>query len=65
LLAALAGQGQADQAAAVFGHEIDRVRRDLLGRHDQIAFVLAIFIIHDDDHAPLAQIFDNLFGAVQ
>ena len=42
---------QADQAAAVRHHEVDDVRRDLLGRNRQVAFVLPILVV-DDDHEP-------------
>ena len=40
----------ADQAAPVRGHEVDRLRRDLLGRNRQIAFVLPILVVDHDDH---------------
>ena len=42
---------QADLPAAVPGHEVDRLRRDLRRGHRQIAFVLAVLIVHDDEHA--------------
>ena len=60
LLAAFLGQGEADQAAAVLGHEVDRFGRDLLGRDDQIAFILAILVVDDDHHATLAEELDRL-----
>ena len=41
---------QADQAAAVARHEVDRLRRDLLGGDRQVALVLAILVVDDDDH---------------
>ena len=43
---------QADQSAAVARHEVDRVRRHFLGRDRQIAFVLPIRVVDDDDHLP-------------
>ena len=52
LLGALVRDRRADQAAAVLGHEIDRLGRDLFRRHDQVALVFAIGIVgHDDDPA--------------
>ena len=33
-----------------FDHEVDGLRRDLRRRHRQIAFVLAILVVDDDDH---------------
>ena len=41
---------QADQAAAVRHHEVDDVRRDLLGGNREVAFVLAILVVDDDHH---------------
>ena len=42
---------QADQAAPVLRHEVDRLRRHLRRRHRQVALVLAILVVDDDDHA--------------
>ena len=47
---ALLGERQADQAAPVLGHEVDRRGRHLLGRHAQIALVLAVLVVHQDHH---------------
>src|SRR4029450_12828440 len=55
--------GHADEAPAVLRHEIDRFRRDLLGRERQVAFVLAIFVVaHDDDLAGTER-FDRVLDA--
>ena len=61
LPAALAGQRQADQAARVGDHEVDVGRLDQFGRHDQIALVFAILVVDDDDHAAVADFFQQ-FG---
>ena len=61
LVAAVFGQRQTDQAAAVDRHEIDDLRRHLLGRTDEIALILAVFVIDDDDHPAVANILDGLF----
>ena len=50
LVAALGRQRQADQPAAVLGHEVDRLGRDELGRHREVALVLAVLVVADDDH---------------
>ena len=60
LVGALLGQRQADQAAAVLGHEVDGVGRGHLRGDDQIALVLAVLGIDQDDHAAVAQIVDDL-----
>ncbi len=60
LLDPLAGQRQADQAAAEAGHEVDRVGRRHLRGDDQVAFVLAPLVIHQDDHPAVARVVDDL-----
>ena len=55
------GQGQADHAAGVLDHEVDRLGRDLLGRDDEVALVLAVFIIDQDDHLAGLEVFED-FG---
>ena len=58
--AALRGQRQADQPARLLGHEVDRLRRRELRRHHQVALVLAVLAVADDDHAPGADLLDRL-----
>ena len=41
---------QANQSARVFDHEVDGFGGDELRRHQQIAFVFAVFRVGDDDH---------------
>ena len=53
-------QRQADQAAAVLGHEVDGVGRGHLRRDHEIAFVLAVLGVDQDDHAAVAQVLDDL-----
>ena len=59
---------QADEAAPVLRHEVDRLWRDLVGSNRQVALVLPVFIVDDDDHLSLAEgvegIFDPGDGAV-
>ena len=52
--------GHADQAAAVGGHEVDDLRGHLLRRDRQIAFVLPILVVHDDDHLAVADGLDGV-----
>ncbi len=61
LVAALLGERQADQPAAEAGHEIDRLRRHFLGGDRQVALVLAILVVHEDDHAPAPELLHRLF----
>src|SRR3954454_2717394 len=60
LLATLAGQRQADQAPGFLGHEVDRLRRGELSRHHQVALVLAVRAVADDDHMTAANLLDRL-----
>ncbi len=60
LVEPLAGHRHADQAAAVRGHEVDDLRRHLLGRDRQVAFVLAILVVDDDDHLAAADGVDGV-----
>ena len=41
-------------------HEVDGVRRRELGGDDEIALVLALGIVDDDDHLPVPDVLDGL-----
>ena len=58
LARALLGQRQADEAAAVLGHEVDGVGRGHLRGDDEVALVFAVLGVHQDDHAAVAQILE-------
>jgi len=58
--AMLARQCQADQAAAVPGHEVDGLGRDQIGRQHEITFVFTVFLVNQDDHAAGRQLGDQL-----
>ena len=60
-VAALLGQRQTNQSAPKLRHEIDHFRRHFLRRHGQIAFILAILVIHQHNHPPLANFLHSLF----
>ena len=60
---ALGAHRQADQAATVGRHKVDRFGRYRLGGHDQVALVLPILIVHQDHHLALANVLDDLFNA--
>ena len=60
LVAALRRQAEADQPAPVRRHERDRLRRDELRRDRQVALVLAVGVVDDDDEAPRADVLDRL-----
>ena len=56
----LLGQRQADEAAPLARHEVDRLGRDQIGGHRQVALVLAILVV-DEDHHPAGA--DRVDGA--
>ena len=58
-------QREADQPPPVGGHEIDGLRRDFFGGHTKIALVFTIFVIHEDDHFPISNVFNRLFNCYQ
>ena len=62
LLDALAGQRQADQAARVLGHEVDGLGRRALRRDDEVALVLAVLVVDQDEHPALAGFLDDVLG---
>src|SRR5262249_44541501 len=56
---ALLGHRETNQPTPIPRHEIDCFRSDLLGSQCEIAFVLSILIVNDDDHAPRADFFQS------
>ena len=60
LVAALLGERQADQPARVGCHEVDRLGRRELRGDRQVALVLAVGRVHDDDELALADVLDRV-----
>ena len=48
----------ADQATGFRGKEINDLWRGFLGGNDQVAFILTVLIIHQDDHAAGADVIE-------
>ena len=61
LLGAVAGEGEANEASCVGRHEVDRVGSCELRCDHEIAFVLAVGVIDDDDEATFSDVFDRGF----
>ena len=55
-LALVLGERQADESAPVRRHEVDVLGRDALGGDAEIALVLPVLVVHEDDHAPGANL---------
>ena len=47
------------------GHEVDDLGRDVLGRAHQVALVLAVLTVQDDDRLALAQVLDHFRDVVE
>ena len=59
VVGALLGESEADEAAAVAGHEVDGLGSDEFGGEGEVAFVFAVFVVDDDDHASGAELFEG------
>ena len=59
------GERDANETAAVLGHEIDRLGCDLGRGHDQIPLVLALGIVGHDDHFAGANIAQDGFDGIK
>ena len=60
-LEALLGEREADQSAPEARHEVDRFRRHALRGHAEVAFVLAVLVVGEDDHPAGADLGDAVF----
>ena len=56
----LLGDRHADQAAAVLGEEVDLLGSDELGGEDEVALVLAVLVVDQDDDLAGADRGDDL-----
>src|SRR5204863_5886509 len=65
LVATLPRERQADQAARVGGHEVDRVRRGELGGERQVALVLAVLGVADHDHLAVADVLEGVLDRAE
>jgi hypothetical protein len=61
VVAALGREREAYQTAPVRGHEIDDLRSDFFRGNRQVAFILPVFIVNDNQNAPGADLLDR-FG---
>src|SRR5260370_12752821 len=59
MVEAFFGHGQADQAASVPGHEVNRFGSDPFRGEREIAFVFAVLVVNNNDHASGADLFDR------
>ena len=60
LVETLAVDRRADQPFRVLRHEVDVLGLDRRRRDDEISLVLAVFIVHDNDHLAVLDVLDRL-----
>lgn len=53
------GEREAHVSARDTEHERDSLGRDELGGEDKVAFVFAVFVIGEDDHLAIAEVFED------
>ena len=53
---------QTDQAARMFGHEVDLLRRRHLSWNDHIPLIFAVFGVDEDVGTAITGVFDNVFN---
>src|SRR5690606_9750747 len=46
-------------------HEVDEVGRDDLGRRDEVALVLAVLVVDDDDELAVADVVEGVLDGVE
>ncbi|QYU65973.1 DNA polymerase I [Leptolyngbya sp. 15MV] len=63
LIAPRLGHRQADQPLAVGRHEVDRGGCGHLGGDHQVALVLAVLVVDQHEHPPVARLVDDLLDA--
>jgi hypothetical protein len=61
-LSALSCHRLANQASAITHHLVDEFRCTLVRGEDEVSFVLAVVIVHQDDHSPKADLLDGFFN---
>src|SRR4029434_941578 len=54
---------ETNQTTGMTGHEIDDLGSDLLGCADEIAFILSIFVVNDNDHPSVADLCDGFLDS--
>jgi len=59
MVGALLCQGHADEAAAVFGHEVDGLGGYVLGGQSQVALILAVLVVNHNHHAACSDFGDS------
>ena len=58
-------KGETHESAGVTGHEVHGVGVDAFGGHDEMAVAFTIVVVHDNDHAAVADVVHGLFDGAK
>jgi hypothetical protein len=61
-IGAFGGHRQTDQPATIFGHEVNGLGTSLFGGDDEIALILPVFVIDQDEHAPITGVLNHILN---
>lgn len=59
------GEGEEEVAPGLSDHECDGLGCDELGSHDEVALVLAVFIVGEDDDPACSELVEDLFDGAE
>ena len=63
-VAAADGDRGAEHTTGVLQHEVDHLGGDLLGSTDQVAFVLTVLVVDDNDELTGLEVYQCLFNCI-
>ena len=59
------GHRSAQHATGVFQHEVHHFGSDFLGGTNQVAFVLTVFVVNDNDELTFTEVCQSLLNCIQ
>src|SRR5438270_4118566 len=65
LIATLLGHRYADQSAPMLAHEVDHFGACIPGGRNEVALVLAVFVVHHNNHFSCLNIFNSAFYSME
>ncbi len=65
LAAAVACEREANQSSPVTRHEVHVLGPHELGGHDEVTLVLAVLVVHDDDHPASTDVLEQLVDGIE
>jgi hypothetical protein len=62
MVGTLVSQREANEPPPIAGHEVDGFGRNVIRSEGEVAFVLAVFVIYDNNHATFADLCDGAWN---